>query len=153
MLDLDLTAGDVMTRDVVTVPPHASIRHVAKLLASRHISGLPVLEESGKLVGMVTEGDLLTYSGTPGERQAWWLDMLAEGFDIAPDYLEVVQAEREKVRNVMKTDIVSVTETAPVREIARLMTEKKVNRLPVLKSGKLVGIIARSDLVRAFARG
>lgn len=152
MLDLDLTAGDIMTRNVVTVPPHASIRHVAKLLATRHISGLPVVEESGKLVGMVTEGDLLTYRGTPGEHQAWWLDMLAEGFDLAPNYLEAVEAERDKVRKFMKTDIVSVPESMRLADIARLMTEKKVNRLPVLKAGKLVGIIARADLVRAFAR-
>jgi CBS domain-containing protein len=153
MLDLDLTAADIMTRDVVTVPPHASIRHVAKLMAARHISGVPVLEESGKLAGMVTEGDLLTYNATPGERQAWWLDMLTEGFEIAPDFLDAVQAAREKVRNVMKADIVSVAEATPVKEIARLMTEKNVNRLPVLNAGKLVGIVARADLVRAFARG
>src|SRR5579864_9514639 len=129
MLDLALTAADVMTRDVVTVPPHASIRHVAKLLASNHISGVPVVEESGKLVGMVTEGDLITFTGEPSERQAWWLDMLADGFDLAPDFLDVVQAEREKVRAVMKTDIVSVPESMPVRDVARVMTEKSVNRV------------------------
>ena len=152
MLDLDLTAADIMTRDVVTVPPHTSIRYVAKLLAGGRISGLPVMEESGRLVGMVSEGDLLTWDASPAERRTWWLDMLAEGFDIAPDYIEAVQAEREKVRNVMTRNIISVSESTPVKEIARLMTDKKVNRLPVLRDGKLVGIVARANLVRALAR-
>jgi CBS domain-containing protein len=153
MLDLDMKAADIMTRDVVTVPPHASIRYVAKVMAERHVSGLPVVEESGRLVGMVTEGDLISWRGGSGEGEAWWLDMLAEGFEIAPDYLDAVQGEREKVRNVMKTDLVTATESTPLIAVARLMTERKVKRLPVLRDGKLVGIVARADLVRAFARG
>ncbi len=151
--DSRLTAADVMTRDVVTVFPHTSIRYVAKLLSERHISGIPVVDDDHRVVGIVTENDLLSWSDAPGEKQAWWLDMLAEGFELSPDFLDVIQAEREKVRGVMKTDIVSVGETASVGDIARLMIEKSVKRVPVLRDGKLVGIVSRADLVRAVANG
>src|SRR5579864_3636883 len=93
-----LTARDIMTRDVVTVSPHTSLRYVAKLLAGRHISGVPVVDDDGQVVGIVSENDLLQWSDQPGEKQAWWLNMLADGFELSADFLDVIQSEREKVR-------------------------------------------------------
>lgn len=147
-----LTAGDIMTRDVVTAFPHTSLRYVAKLLAERHISGLPVIDEDHHVVGMVSENDLLQWSDQPGEKQAWWLNMLAEGSELSPDFLDLVQAEHEKVQRVMHTDIATVTEATPVTAVAKLLVEKSIKRLPVVRDGKLVGVVSRADLVRALAQ-
>ena len=144
-------ARDVMTCDVVTAFPHSSLRYVAKLMARHQISGLPVVDEKNNVLGLVSETDLLTWSDAPGEKQAWWLDMLAEGYELAPDFLDVVQAEREKVREIMTTGVVSVDEDTPLADIAKLMVGKSVKRVPVLRDGKLVGIVSRGDLIRALA--
>ena len=149
--DSHLTAVDVMTKDVVTVLPHTSIRHLAKLLAERGISGAPVVNDTGRLLGVVSEHDLLSWDDRPPERQAWWLDMLAEDFELSPDYLEVTRATREAVRSVMKPDPVFVSETTPLVDIARHFLEEGVKRLPVLRDDKVVGIVTRGDLVRALA--
>ena len=148
-----LTAGEIMTRDVISVLPHTSIRYVAKLLVDRHVSGLPVLDEDQRLVGMVTENDLLKWSGAPGEKQAWWLDMLAEGHGLASDFLDLARVEGEKVRTVMTTEVATIAETMPVADVAKLMVAKAIKRVPVLRNGKLVGIVSRADLVRALAQG
>ena len=148
-----LTASDIMTRDVVTVVPHTSLIYVAKLLAQRHISGAPVLDESGQLVGIVTEADLVRWHDGDTEKQAWWLHMLAEGFNLNPSFLDYVRSEQDKVRHVMHTEVVTVAPETAVSEIAGLMTQKSIKRVPVLRDGKLVGIVARSDLVKALASG
>ena len=148
-----LTAGDIMTRDVITVFPHTSLRYVAKLLAENHLSGLPVVDDARHVVGIVTENDLLKWSDEPGEKQTWWLDMLAEGNQLAPDFLDLVRVEGEKVRTVMKTDVATITESLPVTDTAKLMVAKSIKRVPVLRNSKLVGVVSRADLVRAFAQG
>jgi CBS domain-containing protein len=150
--DSKLTAADIMTRDVCTVFPHTSLRYVARLLSDRRISGVPVVDEDGHVMGMVTENDLLRWSDKPGEKQAWWLDMLAEGFDLAPGFLDVVQSEHDKVRSAMSTEVAFVTEDAAVSDIARLIIASAVKRVPVLRDGRLVGIVSRGDLVRAMAQ-
>ena len=136
----NLTAREIMTRDVVTVFPHTSLRYVAKLLAEHHISGVPVVDDDHNLIGIVTENDLLQWSDEPSEKQAWWLNMLAEGFELAPEFLDIVRSEREKVRTVMKVDVATVAEEMPVADIAKLLI-----------GAKLVGIVTRADLVRALA--
>jgi CBS domain-containing protein len=148
-----LTAGDIMTRDVITVFPHTSLRYVAKLLAENHLSGLPVVDDAHHVVGIVTENDLLKWSDEPGEKQTWWLDMLAEGSQLAPDFLDLIRVEGEKVRTVMKTDVATITESLSVTDIAKLMVAKSIKRVPVLRDSKLVGVVSRADLVRAFAQG
>lgn len=149
----NLTAREVMTRDVVTVFPHTSIRYVAKLLIEHHISGVPVVDDDHRLVGMVSENDLLNWSDEPSEKQAWWLNMLAEGSELSPDFLDVVRCEREKVRTVMKTDVATVSETTPVAEIAKLLVSNSIKRVPVVTDRKLSGIVSRTDLVRVLANG
>ena len=152
MLDQSaLTAADIMTRDVVTVRPHTSLIHVAKLFAQKHISGAPVTDESGHLVGIVTEADLVRWHDGGTEKQAWWLGMLGEGFNLNPGFLDYVRSEQEKVRTVMHEDVVTVAPNTPLRDIARLIATKGVKRVPVLDGDKLVGIVARSDLVTALA--
>ena len=146
-----LTAADLMTRDVAVVHSETTLLDAVKLMARRHISGMPVLDGAGAIVGMLSEGDLVRWHEGYTERQARWLDMLAEGTDLAPEFLAGVQEQNRKVKTVMSPDPITVTETTPARDVARLMYAKKINRVPVLRDGKLVGIVARSDLVRVLA--
>jgi CBS domain-containing protein len=146
-----ITAGQLMTRDVAVAHPDTSLIEAVKLMARRSISGLPVVDEAGTILGMLTEGDLVRWQEGSGEKQARWLDMLAEGGDLAPSFLANLRDAQNKVRAVMSRGAVTVKEDTPVREVASLMTSKGIKRVPVVRDGKLVGIVARADLVRAFA--
>ena len=146
------TAADLMARDVAKVHPEATLLEAVKLMANRRISGLPVVDDQGKVVGMLTEGDLVRWHEGYTERQARWLDMLADGFELAPNFVEGIREQHRKVKRVMTPGVTTVTEDVPAREIARLMFAKNIKRVPVVRDGKLVGILARSDLVRALAQ-
>ena len=146
-----LTAADLMTRDVVTVHPETSLREAALKLVGARISGMPVVDETGALVGMVSEGDLVRWTEELPPQQAWWLNMLADGFELAPEFLEQIRSAHALVRVVMHKDVICVEETTPARDIAKLMAEHHFKRVPVVKDGRLVGIVARADLVRALA--
>jgi CBS domain-containing protein len=146
------TAGDLMTRDVAVVHPDTSLLEAVKLMARRRISGMPVLDDSGAIVGMMSEGDLIRWHEGYTERQARWLDMLADGTELAPAFLNEIQERHRKIKSVMSAGATTVTEDTLAREIALLMYAKNIKRVPVLRDGKLVGIVARSDLVRALAQ-
>jgi CBS domain-containing protein len=153
MLDeSDFTAGDLMTRDVAIVRPDTSLLDAVKLMSQRRVSGMPVVDSSGTIVGLLSDDDLLRWHAGFTDRQAHWLDMLAEGQDLAPEFLSGIQEQNRKVSTVMTPGVVTVTEDIPAREIAKLMYAKHIRRVPVVCDGKLVGIVARSDLVRALAQ-
>jgi CBS domain-containing protein len=146
-----ITAGELMTQDVAVVHPETSLLEAVKLMVRRKISGMPVVDDAGRIVGMISEGDLVRWHEGYTEKQARWLDMLAEGLELAPSFLEGIRAERYKVKSVMSPGAITVNHDTPAREVARLMHSKGIKRVPVLRDGKLAGIVARSDLVRAFA--
>lgn len=146
------TAGDLMTRDVAVVHPETSLLDAVKQMAQRRISGMPVVDKESKIVGMISEGDLVRWHEGYTVRQARWLDMLADGFQLAPAFLEGVREQNRKVASVMSPGAIAVTEDTLARDVAHLMYAKHIKRVPVLRDGKLVGIVARSDLVRALAR-
>jgi len=153
MLDkATVTAGDLMTRDVIAVHPETSLLQAVKLMASHRISGLPVVDDGGHVVGMMTEGDLVRWHEGYTEKQSRWLEMLAEGEQVGSSFVQAIHAERHKVKAAMSPNVTMVTEVTPAREIASLMHAKNIKRVPVLRDGKLVGIVARSDLVRALAQ-
>ena len=145
------TASDLMTRDVAVVHPETSLLEAVKLMAERRISGVPVVDDAGAIVGMLSEGDLVRWHEGYTERQARWLDMLADGFHLAPAFLEGIREQNRKVKTVMSAGAVTVSEDMPARDIAHLMYSRNIKRVPVVRDGKLVGIVARSDLVRALA--
>ena len=148
-----LTARDVMTRDVATVHPEMSLLDVVKTMALREISAMPILDDHGHIVGMISEGDLLRWHEGFNEREARWLDLLAEGYYLAPDFLREIQEQRRKIKGLMSSKpTITVTETTPARDIASLMHAHRIKRVPVLRDGKLVGIVTRTDLVRALAQ-
>jgi CBS domain-containing protein len=146
------TAADLMTRDVAVVHPDTSLLEAVKLMARRHISGMPVVDDAGAILGMISEGDLVRWHEGLTERQGHWLDMLADGFELAPAFLAGIQEQSRKIKTVMSAGATTVTENALARDIAHLMYTKGIKRVPVVRDGKLVGIVARSDLVRALAQ-
>jgi len=144
-----MRATDVMTIEVVTVDENASVQAAAKLMAECGISALPVVDPDKRVIGMVSEGDLLHRAETGTEqRRAWWLDMLSSTNQLAADY---VKSHGGRVEDVMTRDVVSVTDTTPVADIAILLEANRIKRVPVLRDGRLVGIVSRANLVRALA--
>lgn len=146
-----MRAMDVMTREVLTIDADASVKAVAALLAERGISGAPVVDAANQVIGIVSEGDLLhrVEIGTEQRRKrrrSWWLDSLAA--DLAPDY---VKSHGRKVADVMTRDVIVVEETTELADVANLLETNGIKRVPVIKDGKLVGIISRANLVRALA--
>jgi len=146
------SAGDLMTGEVAVVRPDTSLRDAVRAMAQRGISGIPVVDSGGSVVGMLTEGDLLRWHEGYTERQAHWLEMLAEGLELAPEFLKGILEQNSKVNTVMSKNPITVTETMPAREVAHLMYTKNIKRVPVVRDGKLVGIVSRSDLIRALSQ-
>jgi len=147
-----MQAKDVMTTEVVTIGPDASVQQVAMLLSERGISGVPVVDEAKRVVGIISEGDLLhrielgTERRPARRRQSWWLSSFAAAE--APDY---VKSRGRRVNDLMTQDVVTVTEDTPLADVATLLETRGIKRVPVVRDGSLVGIISRANLVRALA--
>jgi CBS domain-containing protein len=148
-----MKARDVMTRNVVAVRADATIRDIARLLLEKHVSGVPVVDAAGAPVGMVSEGDLIAFIG-PEEsdqqvRRDWWLGRLAEGEPLSAEFLANLRPRLEHTASdVMSKPVVAVTEDADATEIARLLQSYRIKRAPVVRNGRLVGIVSREDLLR-----
>ena len=144
-----MRAVDVMTVDPVSISPDESIVEAIRLMLQRKFSGLPVVDGTGALVGIVTEGDLLrrTETGTQRKRPRW-IEFLIGSGRLANEY---VHASGRKVHDVMSYDVQTVTEDAPLDEIVQQMERYQIKRLPVVRDGKLVGIVTRANLLRALA--
>jgi CBS domain-containing protein len=145
-----MKASDVMTRSVVTVKDDASISEAIRLMLDERVSGLPVLDHSGKVIGILTEGDLLRRSETGTERhRPRWLEFLMGPGRIAGDY---VRTHGRKVAEIMTRDLVSVTEDTPLDAVVQLMEHRRIKRVLVLEGNLLLGIVSRADLLRASAQ-
>lgn len=143
------TAADVMTSAVVSVSPDTSVREVAALLLEAHISAVPVVDGAGVLLGMASEGDLLGRSAEDRlAGQEWWLAILS-----APGQTEAAvtaAATARPVRDVMHAPVMTVAVTAPISEVAELLRVNGIKRVPVMRDGRMVGIVSRADLLRAI---
>jgi CBS domain-containing protein len=142
-----MRASDVMTADVVTVGPETSVAEVARLLVAHCISAVPVIDGTGRLVGIVSEGDLFGRVDTTG-RRAWWLDLLADPAGLAQDY---VKTHGRRAADVMTHPVVTVEAEAALGEIARLLERRAIKRVPVVRDGRVIGIVSRADLIRGLA--
>jgi CBS domain-containing protein len=144
-----MQAIDVMTSEVISVDENATVPAVARLLAKRGISAVPVVDQDNQVIGMVSEGDLLHRAETGTERRrSWWLDMMASTNRLAGDY---IKSHSGRVKDVMTRNVLSVTETTSVADIALLLETNRIKRVPVVRDGKLVGIVSRANLVQALA--
>ena len=146
------TVADIMSRNVISVPPDSPVPKVAALLSQHGISAVPVVDKEGKPVGMVSEGNLMAPFGARSQvRRAWWLEMLAEGEHLAPEFLEYISVNHHTAADVMTRGVVAVPEDADIAEAADLLMQHRIKRVPVLRDGRVVGIVSRADIVRAMA--
>ena len=144
-----MKASDVMTRNVITVGPEASVANAIRLMLDNNVSGLPVLAD-GKVVGILTEGDLLRRSETGTERhRPRWLEILMGPGRMAGEY---VRTHGRKVEEIMTTDLISVAEDTPLDEVVGLMERRRIKRVPVIEGDVLVGVVSRADLLRSLLR-
>lgn len=136
-----------MTRKVISVEPDASIADAARLMVEHRISGLPVVDRDGNLKGVVTERDFLRRDDKP-QRPRW----LEFAIGALPFNSEFASFQQRKIADVMSTNPVTVEADAPLEAAVRLIDQHDIKRLPVMQDGRMVGIIARADLVRALAQ-
>jgi CBS domain-containing protein len=143
-----MKAHDVMTWGAITVEADESVTRAVRLMLQNKISGLPVVDDKGQPVGIVTEGDFLRRGelGTQRQRPRWLEFLLGPG-RLAAEY---VQAAGQKVAQVMTPEVKTITPETPLEEVVRLMEHHRVKRLPVVQDGKLVGIVSRADLLHAL---
>lgn len=144
-----MKAAEIMTAPVITIAPEATIADAAELLLAHRISGAPVVDAAGKLVGIVSEGDLLrrVEAGTE-RRRSWWLEIFTRSDTLAAEY---VKAHGRRVSDIMTRWVVTAAEDTPLAEIADLLERHGIKRLPVVRDGAVVGIVSRANVLQAVA--
>jgi CBS domain-containing protein len=145
-----MQARDVMASPVITAGKSATVREVAKILVEKRISAVPVIDNVGKLVGIVTESDLMRRAETGTERPySWWVHFLAGDATVAADY---VKSHATNIEDIMTSDVVTATPETPLHEIASLFEEHRIKRVPIVdRAGNLVGIVSRANLIQIVA--
>jgi len=144
-----MNAADVMVTNVITVGLDACLQDVAHLLLTNRISAVPVVDSDGKVVGIVSEGDLMrrAEAGT-GRRRSWWLSLLTGKEGLAAQY---VKEHSRKVADVMTRDVITATPDTPLQDIANVLEKNSIKRVPIIKDGKMVGLVSRANLLQALA--
>jgi CBS domain-containing protein len=137
-----------MVRDVFTVTPDTDVTDAIKILSAHDISALPVVDESGELVGILSEADLLARAEDGRHRHPWWVEALMPAGKLAQEFVKV---HGKKVSEVMSTDVITAREDTAVSDIAALLERHRIKRLPIVAGGKVVGIVSRSNLIQAMA--
>lgn len=143
-----MRARDIMTTSVVTVSPDTTVRDIARTLIERRISALPVVDSAGRVVGIVSEGDLLHRAENRTERRrSWWLELVSTTEDLATDY---VKSHGLMAKDVMSWPVISADPDMSLAELATLLDRYRIKRVPVLHNGGLIGIVSRADLLRGL---
>lgn len=145
-----MQAKDVMTTRAATIGAGARIQEAARRMFERGVSALPVVDVKGRVVGIISEGDLVRRAeiGTDQAR-SWWLRLFAlQGETAAADF---AKTHGNRVGDVMTTQVISVAEATPLEKVAQLLEKHRIKRVPVMRAGRLVGIVSRADLVRRIS--
>jgi CBS domain-containing protein len=144
-----MKARDVMVSPVITVKPSSSVKEVAKIFLERRISAAPVVDDQGKLIGIISEGDLMHRAEAGTERhRSWWLRLLTAEETLAAEY---VKAHARKVADVMTRDVITTGPETPLHEIAVLLEKNSIKRVPIVQNGQLIGIVSGANLIQAVA--
>lgn len=145
-------ASDVMTRTVISATADMPVRDVARTLLEHGISAMPVLDGDGRVIGMVSEGDLVSRDELARvARRDWWLKLIADTASPSSDVLARLRAPDRTAQDVMAAPVITVTEDTDLAEVARLLAQHHIKRVPVVKDGRVVGIVSRADLLCAVA--
>jgi CBS domain-containing protein len=141
-------AHDVMSTRVLAIAPDAGVQEIAQTLLDNGFSGAPVIDEKGHLVGIVSEDDLVRRPELETERRrSWWLSLLATHETKTHDY---IKSHGRCATHVMSRNVITVDEDATLEEVADTLQKNRISRVPVMRDGKVVGIIARSDLIHGL---
>jgi CBS domain-containing protein len=146
-----LKAKDLMTTDVITVSPDATVEELGRLFIEKQISGAPVVDAAGKLIGVVTENDLISKNSRLHIPTVLRLFDAFIAFGTSKLELEMRKITASSVSEVCVKNVVTINEETPIDEIATIMNEKKIHLLPVMREGRVVGIIGKKDLIRGIA--
>jgi CBS domain-containing protein len=140
-----------MTSPVVSVGPETTVQEIAKILIERRVSGVPVLDQGERVVGIVSEGDLIRrVEGADERHRSWWLRLFS---DATTDATEYVKVHGRRAADVMTRDVVTVGEDMPLHEIAALLEARRIKRVPVVRDGRVLGIVSRANLLHGLAAG
>lgn len=143
-----MKAHEIMTTDVTTVGLTTTVKEIATLLVNKRISAVPVVDEEQHVIGIVSESDLFHRAETDTERKrSWWLKVFTDTDVLARDY---VKSHGLKAEDIMSRVVTSVHENAELAEVADILDTHRIRRVPVVKEGKLIGLISRADIVRAL---
>jgi len=142
-----MKAKDVMTTKVATVGPDMPVNAIAALLLERHISAVPVIDDDRRILGIVSEGDLMR-RGETERRPSWWLAAFSNAEELAREF---TKTRGIRAKDVMTREVLTVTEETPIATIAELLEKRRIKRVPVVRDGRIVGIVSRADLLRALA--
>lgn len=143
-----MRADDIMSMNVISVSPETDIQEIANTLLENRVSAVPVVDDQGNILGIVSEGDLLRRRESGTERhKSWWLRLLQNPNDLAEEY---VKTHGRKAKDVMTHDVISVSEATPVSEIAAILEKNRIKRVPVVHDGKVVGIVSRANLLHGL---
>lgn len=144
-----MQAKDIMTTNVITIEPDIGVRDIAKRLLSNHISAAPVVERDGRLIGIISENDLMRRPETGTERHpSWWLFLVTSPDEAAKRF---IKSHGQHAADIMTRPVISVEEDTPIQEIADLLEKHRIKRVPVVREDKVVGIVSRANLIRALA--
>ncbi len=144
-----MRAQDIMTKDVIWVGPETSVAEVTNLMLKHRISAVPVVDDDGNVVGIVSEGDLIRRAEIGTERSSsWWLTALAESAELAHDF---VKSHGVKASEIMTPKVIAVGADTPIAEIAETLEHNRIKRVPVIENGKLAGIVSRANILRALS--
>lgn len=146
-----MNASDIMTDKVVTAHPDDTVLSIVDKMLDHRISAVPVIDEEGRVVGIVSEGDLLSRPETStARRPSWWLSLFAAPDEQARAFLK---SHGTRASDIMTRKVVTATEDESAADIARKLEQHHVKRVPIVRDGKLVGIVSRANLLRSFASG
>lgn len=146
-----MIAKEVMTKAVRAVGPRDDVHTAARIMADNGVSALPVVDDAQRVLGMVSEGDLLRRKELrTTKRRSWWLEFFASPQTLASEY---TKSHSFKVSDVMSRPVISVTEQTPISEIVSILEQHHLKRVPVLRGAAIVGIVSRADLIRALGQG
>ena len=144
-----MQSADVMTTNVISVPPDTEVQEIARLLLKHRISAVPVVDSDQRVLGIVSEGDLMRRVEVKTQnRHSWWLEAVSSTKDQAQDF---IKTHGRTATDVMTEDVIEVTDATPLREIASLLERHHIKRVPVTRDGRLVGIVSRANLLHGLA--
>ncbi len=144
-----MQASDVMVSKVITVAPDANVIEIAKILLAHRISAVPVIASDGKLIGIVSEGDLIRRAEAETDRRrSWWLELFTSSQTLAAEF---VKANARKAADIMTRPVISAAPDTPLRDIANLLEKHRIKCVPIVQNGRLVGIVSRANLLQALA--